>query len=153
MLILTGVFDFPADKGSGPRSMGTTFTVARRVAQASAVLTGYTAQYVTGDHEFGRLTVTLETAIVSNSASGAQIRVTAFYGLRDFSGNWDDMYFGQVRFALLVEFASRIEPPMAVARRGARPGRGSGGRELTASSSTTSSSRRSRRRRRAARSR
>jgi len=96
MLILTGVFDFPASRGSGPRSMGTTFTVARRVGQASAVLTGYTAEYTTGDHNFGRLIVTLETQIISNSANGAQIRVTAFYGLRDFSGNWDDTYQGQV---------------------------------------------------------
>jgi hypothetical protein len=152
MLILTGVFDFPASSGSGPRSMGTTFTVARRVAQASAVLTGYTAEYVTGDHEFGRLTVTLQTDIVSNSATGAEISVTAFYGLRDFSGNWDDTYRGQVRFALLVEFASRIiEPPIALARRRSRPDKGSGG---AAASASAAPSRRSRRRgRRASRSR
>ena len=147
MLILTGVFDFPASRGSGPRSMGTTFTVARRVSQASAVLTGYTAEYTTGDHNFGRLIVTLETQIISNAANGAQIRVTAFYGLRDYSGNWDDTYQGQVRFALLVEFASRIEPPIALARRrSGRGGGGSGTSSSTAAAAARPSSRRSRRR-------
>ena len=102
MEILTGVFDFPSFKSSGPQIMTRTFSFRNRVAQASAVLTGYDAEFTRADHNFGRLTVELNTE-VRNISGGAEVTVAARYGLRDNSGHWDDLYEGQVRFCLLVE--------------------------------------------------
>jgi hypothetical protein len=84
-----------------------------RIGQASAVLIGYDASFTNGDHNFGRLIVTLATQIVNNSTTGPEVDVVATLGLRDFSGNWDDDYAGNVRFVLITVPEHRA-PPISV---------------------------------------
>jgi hypothetical protein len=75
------------------------FDFARQVVQASAVLTGDESAFTETDHHFGRLTVTLSTEIIGRT----KVVVTATYGLRDYSNEWDDTYEGEIRFCLLVD--------------------------------------------------
>ena len=112
----TGQFDFPAHKGSGPQTQRLRISFDHRIGQASAVLTGYDASFTGGDHNFGRLVVTLSTQIVNDSTKGPEVDVVATFGLRDFSGNWDDNYAGQVRF-VLITVPQHFVPPFAVLER------------------------------------
>ena len=99
----TDQFDFPPCKNSGPQSQRRRFSFDYRIGQASAVLTGYDAAYADGDHNFGRLVVSLATQIVNESTTGPEVNVVATFGLRDFSDDWDDEYTGSVRFLLITE--------------------------------------------------
>ncbi len=112
----TGQFDFPSHKGSGPQAQRLHVSFDHRIAKASAVLSGYDASFASGDHHFGRLIVTLDTQIVNNSTTGPEVNVTATFGLRDFSGNWDDAYVGKLRFVLITVPEHRV-PPVAVFER------------------------------------
>lgn len=105
----SGVFEFPSHKGSGPRTQRLRVAFDHRIAKASAVLTGYSASFGNGDHEFGRLIIQLDTQIVNNSTTGPEVNVVATFGLRDFSNHWDDPYFGEIRFVLITE-AERVSP-------------------------------------------
>jgi hypothetical protein len=106
MQILTGVFDFLPAEGMEPQRMSQTFTLARQVRQVGAVLTGYTAEFPGADHHLGRLVVAVDAA-----AAGANVVVTATFGLRDKNG--DDGYAGQVRFCVLAEL-DPVVPPVFV---------------------------------------
>ena len=110
----SGQFDFPTTSGSGPQSLSLSFSFEHRISKASAVLLGYEAFFMNGDHNFGRLIVNLDTQIVNDPAAGQQVVVTATFGLRDFSGDWDDPYTGRVQFVLITEPQHRM-PPVAVA--------------------------------------
>ena len=87
--------------GSGPRSNFTDVTLSGPVSQAVAILTGFNVSYAPadGDHHLGDLDVHISTA----PPSGATVRVTATYGLRDWSGNWDDRYEGTISFTVIAE--------------------------------------------------
>jgi hypothetical protein len=108
MNFTSGVFDFPSHHGSGPQSQRLRVGFDHRIGAASAVLTGYSAAFTSGDHEFGRLVVELDTRIVNNSTTGPEVEVVATFGLRDFSNHWDDPYAGQVRFVLMTEPERRL---------------------------------------------
>lgn len=103
MQILTGVFDFVPATGMQPRTMSQTFTLARRVKQVGAVLTGYSAEFPDTDHHFGRLVVAVDA-----TASQNNVVVTATFGLRDKNG--DDFNAGQVRFCVLAELDDLVPP-------------------------------------------
>lgn len=85
--------------GSGPRQATRDVTLDAPVTSATAILTGFNAQFSSndGDHHLGNLDVRLSTAMLS----GTVARVTATFGLRDWSGTWDDRYEGQVFFAVI----------------------------------------------------
>jgi len=117
----TGQFDFPAHKGSGPQTQPQRIPFDYRIGQASAVLTGYDASFVDGDHNFGRLVVRLDTQIVNESTTGHEVNVVATFGLRDFSDDWDDEYAGNVRFVLITEPEQAAPPVGAVTARGVLP--------------------------------
>jgi hypothetical protein len=87
--------------GSGPRSSFTDVTLSAPVTQAVAILTGFNVSYAPadGDHHLGDLDVRLSTG----PPAGATVRVTATYGLRDWSGNWDDRYQGEIFFTVVAE--------------------------------------------------
>jgi len=87
--------------GSGPRSSFTDVVLSTPVTQAVAILTGFNVSYAPadGDHHLGDLDVRLSSA----APSGATVRVTATYGLRDWSGNWDDRYEGTIFFSVIAE--------------------------------------------------
>jgi hypothetical protein len=93
--------DFGPVSGSGPQSSFTDVTLLGEVNQAVAILTGFNVAFdpAGGDHHFGDLDVRLSTA----TPAGATVRVTATYGLRDWSGNWDDRYEGTIFFTVIGE--------------------------------------------------
>lgn len=100
MQIRTGSITFGRFKGSGPRSSFSDVTFPAAVSQAAAILTGMSAAFSSGDgdHHLGNLDVRLNSTL-----TGPSVRVTATLGLRDWSGDWDDNYEGQVFFAVVAE--------------------------------------------------
>lgn len=93
MDLRAGSLDFSLPlSGSGPRTASATVVFPRTVNSAVAGLTGYTAEYSGGDdHHLGLLEIKLDTTINDNA-----VTVDGKFGLRDWSGNWDDEYDGRV---------------------------------------------------------
>lgn len=91
---------FGSFEGSGPRSAFRDVIFPSNMTKATAILTGISASFSRShdDHHLGNLEVRLNSSI-----SGATVRVTATFGLRDWSGNWDDKYEGRVFFAVIAE--------------------------------------------------
>jgi hypothetical protein len=76
-------------------------TFAQPVSNAVAVITGWDVEFSNGDdHYFGRQIVAAGTVV---KREGTQLYVCIAYGLRDFSGVWDDKFEGNIRYAVLVE--------------------------------------------------
>lgn len=100
MEIQSGSIDFSQPlSGSGPRSGQKTLVFPRPVMRAVAGMAGYLAEFSGGnDHHIGKLQVQLGTSILDNT-----VTVTGTYGLRDWSGNWDDQYDGTVNFVVLAD--------------------------------------------------
>ena len=103
MEIQNFIATFPERGGSGPQTDQTVATFTTNVRSAVAVLTGFKAKFSprTGDHHLGLLDVTLNITGVA----GPTVSVNCEYGLRDWGGNWDDHYEGEVSFAVLAETA------------------------------------------------
>ena len=98
----TSSVPFGAVSGSGPQVASTTVTFGSAVTQAAAILTGFVAEFSGGDdHHLGQLDI--QVAVPAGGISGATVSVQVTYGLRDWSGNWDDRYDGQVFFAVVAE--------------------------------------------------
>jgi hypothetical protein len=76
------------------------------VVRAAAGLTNYSVGFSGDDHNVGNLQVQLDTTV---DADAVIVGVT--FGLRDWSGNWDDNYQGDVEFAVIAELASASAPP------------------------------------------
>lgn len=87
--------------GSGPRQDTRTVTMDAPVSAATVMLTGFNVQFSSndGDHHLGNLDVRLDAALLDST----NVRVTATFGLRDWSGSWDDRYEGQIFFAVIGE--------------------------------------------------
>ena len=100
MEIRTAIADFSSPmRGSGPRTATQTLVFPRNVATATAGLTGYTAEFSPDDdHNLGRVQIQVDTVINANT-----VTVTATLGLRDWSGDWDDKYDGQIFVAVIGE--------------------------------------------------
>lgn len=98
--IRTGSITFGRMSGSGPRTNFQDVTFSSAISNATAILTGMNVEYSPsgGDHHLGNLDMRLNTNL-----SGSTVRVTAAFGLRDWSGNWDDDYDGQIFFAVVGE--------------------------------------------------
>jgi hypothetical protein len=101
MQIANSSISFGRFEGSGPRTSSRDVALAGAVTTASAVLTGFNVQFSSndGDHHLGNLDVRLSASILS----GNTVRVTATFGLRDWSGSWDDKYEGQIFFSVIGE--------------------------------------------------
>lgn len=94
-------------RGSGPRTLPKTIVFPRDVRAAVAGITGYLAEFSGGDdHHIGLLDVRLTTEI-----AGSAVTVTGTFGVRDWSGNWDDNYDGVINFVVVAELASITGPP------------------------------------------
>ena len=107
MEIRNGSIFFPRGRGSGPRTANATPVVfPRQVLRATVGITGYTAQFLPDDHHLGQLRVQLNSAVLGNTVS-----VLATFGLRDWSGDWDDDYTGTVNFVVLAELEAPTLPP------------------------------------------
>jgi hypothetical protein len=104
--VRTGSLFFPALRGSGPRAATQAVIFPREVTHAIAGLSGYSAGFSGNDHHLGQLDVRLDTATNANV-----VEVTGTFGLRDWSGSWDDDYTGTVLFSVLADLVSATEPP------------------------------------------
>jgi hypothetical protein len=87
--------------GTGPITTIKSVTLPAAVTQATAILTGFLVEFSHGDdHHLGQLYVLV---LVLGAPSGANVSVQIVYGLRDWSGNWDDQYDGTIFFAVVGE--------------------------------------------------
>jgi hypothetical protein len=99
-------FSMPV-RGSGPRPASKTMVFPRGVTAAVAGLAGYMTEFSGGDdHHVGMIDVRLATDI-----NGDAVTVTGHFGLRDWSGDWDDNYDGLINFTVIAELESITAPP------------------------------------------
>ena len=92
---------FSPRRGSGPNSTIKNVTMPAAVTQATAILTGFIAEFSHGDdHHIGQLDVQVQ---VASAPAGTTVPVRITYGLRDWSGDWDDDFDGTVFFAVVGE--------------------------------------------------
>jgi hypothetical protein len=100
MQIAQASVPFGAISGSGPQVATTTVNLGGPVSQAAAVLTGFIVEFSGGDdHHLGQLDV--QVAVPPGGVSGSSVTVNTTFGLRDWSGNWDDRYDGTVFFSVI----------------------------------------------------
>jgi hypothetical protein len=93
---------FGAVSGSGPQVATATVNVGASVSQAAAVLTGFIVEFSGGDdHHLGQLDV--QVNVPGGGVNGSNVTVNVTFGLRDWSGNWDDRYDGTVFFSVIGE--------------------------------------------------
>jgi hypothetical protein len=94
-------------RGDGPREATKTLLFPRDVLSAVAGMTGYLTEFSgNDDHHVGKLDIRLATEV-----SGNAVTVTGRFGLRDWSGTWDDNYDGSVNFVVLADLVSVTAPP------------------------------------------
>jgi hypothetical protein len=102
MQIQNGSQSFGIVSGNGPQVVSTSVTFSSAVTQATAILTGFIAEFSNGDdHHMGQLDV--QVAVPAGGISGSTVMVNVTYGLRDWSGDWDDKYDGSVFFSVIAE--------------------------------------------------
>jgi hypothetical protein len=102
MQVLNSSIPFVPVSGSGPQISSTSVTFPSAVTQATAILTGFIAEFSGGnDHHLGQLDV--QVAVPAGGVNGATVSVNVTFGLRDWSGNWDDQYDGQILFSVIAE--------------------------------------------------
>jgi hypothetical protein len=102
MQVQLGSVNFGPVSGSGPQVSSTNVTFGSPVSQATAILTGFLVEFSGGnDHHLGQLDV--QVAVPAGGTNGATVTIQVTYGLRDWSGNWDDQYDGTINFAVIGE--------------------------------------------------
>jgi hypothetical protein len=108
MEIRSDSLDFSSPlRGDGPRQASKTMVFPRAVTSAVAGLSGYLAEFSSqDDHHVGRLDLRLDTTINNNT-----VTVDGHFGVRDWSGNWDDAYDGLLDVVVLAELESATQPP------------------------------------------
>lgn len=84
MQIITKTVRFEPGQG-GPMVQSIPHSFPRRILQASAALESFYVDFTDGDHEFGELTVTLDT--IRDTSTPKDLQVQVVLGLRDWSGN------------------------------------------------------------------
>ena len=100
MQVANDSISFSPLHGTGPRSAFKDVAFGAAVTRATVLMTGFNASFSHGDdHHLGNLNVQLSSTVLSTSS----VRVTATFGLRDWSGSWDDDYDGQVFFTVIAE--------------------------------------------------
>ena len=102
MQIANSSVNFGAVSGTGPQVTTTTVNLGGSVSQAAAVLSGFIAEFSGGDdHHLGQLDI--QVNVPAGGVNGGIVTVNVTYGLRDWSGNWDDRYDGTVFFSVIGE--------------------------------------------------
>lgn len=101
MPILTGQIPFNSIEGFGPQIATQDVLFPAAVTQAVAILSGFNAAFTPNDdHHLGNLEVRVSAAI--DPLVAQRVTVTATFGLRDWSNEWDDKYQGTVDFAVFA---------------------------------------------------
>src|SRR5688572_22709424 len=99
----TTVFSFNRLKGSGPRSATNEVVFPVPVTQAAAFLQGFDVGFSPkDDHHLGNLEIRVGEIKVDTLAP-QRVFVELFYGLRDWSGSWDDNYEGEIIVTVIAE--------------------------------------------------
>ena len=102
-------FNFPEIDDKGPQTASTQLSFPRRVLSAAVGIVGYSATFENReDHHLGRLIVELNAGV--NGDDDTKVDVSGVFGLRDWSGEWDDPYSGVIDFAVFAELAP-VAPP------------------------------------------
>ena len=114
MEIRESSFNFPRSREDGAQSASQTVTFPRAVSLVAVGITGYSATFEDDDHELGRLTV--ETNAVIDADDATRVNVTGTFGLRDWSGEFDDFFSGNIQWALLAELVPVPTPSPGDAR-------------------------------------
>jgi hypothetical protein len=96
MQIAYSSISFEPFEGSGPREASSEVTFANPVSVVGCFLTGFEVSYAQGDgdHHLGNV----ELKLRADRLDPWRALVTARFGLRDASGDWDDKYQGTVYF-------------------------------------------------------
>ena len=113
MEIRESSFNFPRSTGGG-QSASQTITHAREVERVAVGMTGYSATFEDEDHHVGRLTAELWAEIDEDDAT--EVRVSGQFALRDWSGEFDDPYSGNIQWVLLAELVPATPPGPGEAR-------------------------------------
>lgn len=101
MEVRTGTISFNRHRNSGPRSDTAEVIFAAPVTQAAAMLRGFDVGFSPrDDHHLGNLEVRLEASI--DPLAPQRVNVEAIFGLRDWSGDWDDNYEGEIHFTVVA---------------------------------------------------
>lgn len=102
MEIATAQHNFTSVSGHGPQTATASVNMGTNVTKAAAILTGFSVEYSNhNDHHLGLLDV--QVAVPPGGVSGSTVTVNITYGLRDWSGNWDDHYDGKIFFTVVGE--------------------------------------------------
>jgi hypothetical protein len=102
MQVVNDSQQFGQVSGTGPQSTTKTVTLPSPVSTATAILTGFIAEFSGGDdHHLGQLEVQVQ--VPPDGVSGQDVQVLVTYGLRDWSDGWDDAYDGTIFFAVVGE--------------------------------------------------
>lgn len=102
-------FHFPSTEGKGPQSASAQLSFPRAVTNVAVGVAGYTAEFANReDHHLGRLIVELNARV--NGDDATKVDVSGSFGLRDWSGEWDDPYSGLVEYTVFAELTA-IGPP------------------------------------------
>jgi hypothetical protein len=95
-------FQFPARSGP-PASLSETFTnLGKEMRSAQVLLTGIRTGFANGDHHFGELRANVRSEVIGEGI----VEVKAELALRDFSGDWDDPYGGELDCVLIVDYTN-----------------------------------------------
>lgn len=114
MEIRTSSFNFPRSEGDGNQSASQVVTFPREVVEVAVGIIGYSATYEGDDHHVGRLTVEVRASIDGSDAT--KVNVAGTFGLRDWSGEFDDPFSGNIQWALLADLAPVPTPAPGDAR-------------------------------------
>ena len=102
MQVRNGTISFNRFRDSGPRSDRGEVIFSSAVTQAAAILRGFDVAFSPrSDHHLGNLEVRLEATI--DPLAPQRVNVDATFGLRDWSGDWDDFYEGEILFTVVAE--------------------------------------------------
>ena len=114
MDIRMSTFNFPLSRGDGTQSASQTIAFPREVVEVGVGITGYSATFEGEDHHLGRLTVEMNARIDDDDPT--KVKVTGIFGLRDWSGNFDDPFSGNIQWALLADLVAVPTPSPGDAR-------------------------------------
>lgn len=100
MQVVNGTITFSPLHGLGPRTDTQDVTLGTPANSAIAMLAGMDVAFSHhDDHHLGNLQVSVGATMLNPTT----VRVSATYGLRDWSGDWDDDYEGRILFSVVAE--------------------------------------------------
>ena len=101
MEVKNGRIGFARHRDSGPVTAVGLVNFAQPVTTAVAVLTGMNFGFSPrSDHALGLVEISVQAAI---QPGGLTVQVIANFGVRDWSGDWDDDYEGWINYAVIAE--------------------------------------------------